>query len=199
MTSNIQNKIVYRIRGKGRGWLFSAKHFLDIGTRGAVDKALSRLAKDEIIRRLDRGLYDYPEISFRLGALTPSADKIADMLAKRDHSRLQITGAQAANLLGLSTQVPARVVYLTDGNSKRIKIGNQSIELRHAPPKKMETAGKPSGLVIQALRYIGKDKVDSTVINQIKKKLSAPDKLILKKDIDSAPDWMRPLIMQIAA
>lgn len=199
MSVNIHSKIVYRIRGKGRGWLFSAKDFLDFGTRCAVDKSLSRLADDGIIRRLRRGLYDFPKISPKLGALTPGSDQIAGVMAKKDQTRLQITGAHAANLLGLSTQVPAKVVYLTDGNSKKIKVGNQSIELRHASSKKMATAGKPSGLVIQALGYLGQDNVDSGVVTKIKKSLSLDDKKVLEKDIDAAPDWMRPVITQIIA
>lgn len=199
MATNIQNRICYRIRGKGRGWLFSAKDFLDFGTRNAVDKALSRLSDAGMIRRLSRGLYDYPKINPRLGELTPGTEQIACVLAKKDQNRLQVTGAQAANLLGLSTQVPAQVVYLTDGNSRRIKVGNQAIELRHASSKKMATAGKPSGLVIQALQYVGQDNIDTNIITKIKKSLSDDDKRTLKKDAGAAPDWMRPVIDQILA
>ena len=199
MTTNTQQKIIYRIRGKGRGWAFSPKDFLDLGSRVAVDKTLSRLADKGSIRRVGRGLYDYPKVSPKLGILSPAGDQIAKTVAKKNRNQLQITGAQAANSLGLSTQVPGRLVYLTDGDSREIKIGKQTIELRHASPKKMATAGRASGLVIQALQYLGQDNINSETIAKIKKSLSAGDKSILKKDIDAAPDWMRPFINQIVS
>lgn len=199
MLVNIHNKILYRIRGKGRGWAFSARHFFDLGGRNAVDKALSRLTKKGLIRRIGNGIYDYPKVSRSLGILTPSIDSIAREIAEKNNSKLKITGAQAANALGLSTQVPARIVYLTDGPSRQLKVGKQTIILKHASPKIMSTAGKGSGIVIQALQYIGKENVTSDVINRIKNTLGDFDKKELKKDIGTAPDWMKPIIMEIIA
>jgi hypothetical protein len=197
MTGNIANTIIYRIRGKGRGWAFSARDFIDIGSRDAIDKTLSRLVKQGDIRRLSRGIYDYPKIHSKLGILSPSIDSIAKVIARRNNSQLKITGAEAANALGLSTQVPARITYLTDGKSRKVKVGNQTIELKHASPRVMATAGKASGTVIQALKYLGKDKVDSNVIDRIRDVLSEQDKKELKKSIDTVPDWLRPFITEI--
>ncbi len=197
MSPSIQNTILYRIRGKGRGWAFSARHFLDLGGRNAVDKALSRLAHKGLIRRLGLGIYDYPKTSLELGVLSPSIDAIAKELAGKNNSKLKITRAQAANALGLSTQVPARIVYLTDGPSRQLKIGKQTIVLKHASPKTMATAGKGSGTVIQALQYIGKENVTPEVIGRIKKSLTDIDKKELRKDIHSTADWMKPIIMEI--
>lgn len=194
---SIENKIAYRIRAKGRGWVFSPQRFLDFGSREAVDVALFRLTEKGNIRRLGRGIYDYPKIHPQLGALSPSIDSVARLIAEKNNSQLKITGAEAANALGLSTQVPARIVYLTDGPTRKIKIGKQTIELRHASPKVMATAGKASGTVIQALKYIGKENVDSDVVNKIKETLSDEDKRELKKDMNAAPDWMRPIITEI--
>src|SRR5262249_54046086 len=103
-----------------------------------------------------------------------------------------------ANILGLSTQVPARHVYLTDGNSKQIRLGKQTINLRHASPKKTAVA-KSSGIVIQALRHLGRKRVDVNVINKIRDVLSDDDKVLLKKDIDYAPDWIRPIVDAIVS
>ena len=194
---SVEDRIAYRIRAKGRGWVFSPKNFLDFGSRKAVDLALYRLVNRGEIRRLGRGIYDYPKIHPRLGVLSPSINSVAKLIAEKNNSQLKITGAEAANALGLSTQVPARIVYLTDGPSREIKIGNQTIELRHASPRVMATAGKASGTVIQALQYIGKDNVNSDMVNKIKETLSDDDKKQLKKDIDTAPDWMRPIITEI--
>ncbi len=189
--------MLYRIRGKGRGWAFSARHFLDLGGRDAIDKSLSRLARKGAIRRVGSGIYDYPKISPELGVLSPSIDGVAKEIASKNNSRLKITGAQAANALGLSTQVPARIVYLTDGPSRQLKIGNQTIILKHASPKTMATADKGSGTVIQALRYIGKDNVTPDHIGKIKNSLSDFDKRELRNDINTAPEWMKPMIMKI--
>jgi len=194
---SIERRITYRIRAKGRGWVFSPRHFLDFGSRKAVDLALFKLNNRGDIRRLGRGIYDYPKIHSQLGVLSPSIDSVAKLIAEKNNSQLKITGAEAANALGLSTQVPARIVYLTDGPSRKIKIGKQTIEFRHASPKVMATAGKASGTVIQALQYIGKDDVNSDVINKIKETLSDEDKRELKKNMNAAPDWMRPVITEI--
>lgn len=196
---NLTDSIIRRIRAKGRGLVYTPKDFLDLGNRAAVDKALSRLARRGHIRRLSRGVYDYPKINPKLGALTPSPDALAKLIAKKTNSKLQVTGAQAANELGLSTQVPARLVYFTDGHPKRFRIGNQIIEFRHASPSSMATAGKPVGTIIQALRYIGRDNINADTIKRLKKSLSANDKAALKKDIDNAPDWLRPIITEIVS
>lgn len=198
-TTSVADKVLRRIKKKGQGVVHTAKDFLDLGSRYAVDHALSRLADKGQIRRLSRGVYDYPKVNPRLGILTPSPDAVAKALAKKTKSQLQISGAQAANSLGLSTQVPAHVVYLTNGKSKRFHIGRQTIELRHTSPKSMATAGKPSGTVIQALRYVGRDNVSDTIIKKIKNTLSDDDRVALRKDVDNAPDWMRPILIKLAS
>ena len=199
MALSIEERMVYRIRAKGRGWVFSARHFLDFGSRRAVDLALFRLDKRRVIRRLGRGIYDYPRTSLTLGILSPSIDAVAKEIAGKNNSKLKITGAQAANAMGLSTQVPARIVYLTDGRSRQLKVGKQTIILKHTSPQKMSTAGKGSGTVIEALQYIGKETVNPVIIAKIKTALSESDKKELKKDIGRAPDWMRPVINEIIA
>jgi len=197
--ATIADKILKRIRGMDRGSVCSAKDFLDLGSRAAVDQAMSRLVAKGQLRRLGRGVYDYPKMNPRLGVLTPSADALASALAKKTNSRLQISGAHAANALGLSTQVPAKVVYLTDGTSRRVRMGGRMIELRHASPRTMATAGRPSGTVIQALRYIGPNGIDDGVIDTVKRSLSNDDRAALTKDVKNAPDWMRPVLSQIAS
>ena len=199
MSLSIEERMLYRIRAKGRGWVFSARHFLDFGSRRAVDLALFRLDKRRVIRRLGRGIYDYPRTSLTLGILSPSIDAVAKEIAGKNNSKLKITGAQAANAMGLSTQVPARIVYLTDGRSRQLKVGKQTIILKHTSPQKMSTAGKGSGTVIEALQYIGKETVNPVIIAKIKTALSESDKKELKKDIGRAPDWMRPVINEIIA
>src|SRR5688572_2529330 len=124
--------ILRRIRGKGRGAVFTAADFADLGSRAAIDQALTRLAKSGQIRRLDRGVYDLPRIHPSVGPLWPAADDVAQALANQTASQLQLSGPTAANTLGLSTQVPAHVEYLTDGPSRKVVVGRLSVKLKHA-------------------------------------------------------------------
>lgn len=196
-TEAVANKVFNRIKGRGRGSIHISKDFLDLGSRAAVDQALARLTRNGSIRRLGRGLYDYPKIHPKLGPLTPDPDAIAKALAKKTNSQLQVSGANAVNALGLSTQVPARIVYLTSGDSKRVHIGNQIIDLRHAVPRNMKAANKISGMVIQALRHIGKNSIDAKIIDKLRHMLPDDVKVALNKDIKDVPDWMRPIITDV--
>ena len=145
------------IHRRGRGSVFVPGDFLDMGSREAVDIVLHRLARKGTIRRLARGVYDFPKEHPVLGLLQPSAEAVAKALAGRDHTRLQPAGAYAANALGLSEQVPAKVVFLTDGPSRTVKIGPMTIQLRRTTARNMAAAGRLSGLLIQALRELGKE------------------------------------------
>ena len=182
----------------GPGSVVSPSDFLPFGSRAAVDQALSRLAKDGTLRRLRRGVYYVPQVNERLGiSLSPAPDAITQALARSHKTQVQVAGAQAANLLGLSEQVPARIVYLTDGATSRLQVDNQTIELRHAAPRSMQTAGRISGTVIQALRHLGKTQVTPEVISHLRATLSDQDKQIVQKDLLLAPGWMRPLLSSV--
>jgi hypothetical protein len=198
MTQAIQSKVLDRIYGHGRGRVFTPKSFLDLGSRTAVDKALNRLADSHTIRRLSRGLYDYPARHPKLGSLSPSPDAIATAIREKDDSRLQPSGAYAVNRLGLSQQVPAKIVYLTDGPAKSVVVGNQTIQLRRTTPRNMATAGTTSGLVIQAFRYLGKDGVTRDHIATLRRTLSKDDRQRLVKDRVYAPAWMHRHFTEIA-
>ncbi|MDD8046185.1 MAG: DUF6088 family protein [Verrucomicrobiota bacterium] len=187
-----------RIYGHGMGWVFTPTHFKDLGSRDAIASALKRHKQSGLIRQLARGLYDYPKIDPELGPLQPSTDDIAKALAGRDAARLQPTGAYAANLLGLSTQVPMKVTYLTDGLSRTVQIGKRQISLKRTTPRTMATAGKVSGLVIQALRHLGKAHTDIEVIAQLNRVLDERAKSQLTKDIRYAPAWIADIIRDLA-
>ena len=197
MSQPIVNKIVSRVYGKKRGWVFTPNHFLDLGSRAAVAQSLVRLAKAGTIRRLARGLYDYPRKHPDFGDLPPNYMNVAQALAGRDNLKIQPSGAYAANILGLTEQLPAKIVFLTDGPNRKVQIGKQTIILRRTTPKNMATAGRISGLVIQALRYLGKDHVDNHIIEVLKKKLSEEDKHQLMKDLRFAPAWIRDILRQL--
>ncbi len=178
--------------------MFVPSDFLDIGSREAVGLALHRLTRKGTIRRLARGVYDFPKQHPVLGPLQPSAEAVARALADRDRTRLQPTGAYAANALGLSEQVPAKAVFLTDGPSRTVKIGPTTIQLRRTTAKNMAAAGRLSGLLIQALREIGKDNVTPRRRAYLKRTLPAKERLALLKDIKLAPAWMHPIFRELA-
>jgi len=195
---SIDSKVISRIYGRGRGCVVTPKDFLDLGSRQAVDLALHRLVKKGTLRRLARGLYYYPRIDPDLGPLSPTIDDIAKALKGRDNIRIQPSGGYAANILGLSEQVPVKVVFLTDGPERRVQIGRQVIVFKHTTPKSMATAGRVSGLVIQALRYIGQKHLDKSISNRLKKRLSEDEKKQLIQDIPYAPAWIAQEMRQIA-
>jgi hypothetical protein len=170
--------------------VFTPKRFLDLGSRNAVDQALFRLSQHGTIRKISRGLYDYPKQHPQIGLLNPDPDAVAKAISEKDEIRLQPSGAFAVNRLGLSQQVPAKMVYLTDGPEKSVRVGNQTIQLRRTTPKNMATAGSTSGLVIQAFRYLGKEGVTSNHIATLRRALSADDRTRLMKDRIYAPAWM---------
>jgi hypothetical protein len=197
MPQSVENKIMSRIYGNNRGWVFTANHFLDLGSRTAVAQSLVRLVKAGSIRRLAHGLYDYPAKHPTLGDLPPNYERVAQALAGRDSLKIQPSGAYAANLLGLTEQVPAKIVFLTDGPDRKVQINKQQIVLKRTTPKHMATAGRISGLVIQALRYLGKDHVDAHIIGMLQKRLSAEDKQQLMKDLRFAPVWIGNIFRQL--
>jgi hypothetical protein len=190
MAQSIENKIVSRIYGKKRGWVFTPNHFMDLGSRTAVAQSLVRLARSGTIRRLARGVYDYPKEHSDFGALPPDYERVAQALAGRDSLRIQPSGAYAAHLLGLTEQVPAKIVFLTDGPHRTVRIGKRKIALKRTTPKNMATAGRSSGLVIQALRYLGKDQADATLVKKLKNRFSEKDQQRFADDIRYAPAWI---------
>jgi Family of unknown function (DUF6088) len=195
---SIDSKVLAAIRSCGCGSVFVPADFLDLGSREAIDVALHRLARKGTIRRLARGVYDFPKQHPVLGALSPSADDVARALAGRDRTRLQPTGAYAANALGLSEQVPAKAVFLTDGPSRTVKIGPTTIQLRRTTARNMAAAGRLSGLLIQALRELGKEHVTPERRAHLKRTLPAHKRRELLKDLRLAPAWMHPIFRELA-
>jgi hypothetical protein len=195
----MQDQILKRIDRLGPGNAFSAKDFLDIATRGSIDMALGSLVRKGTIRRIRRGLYDRPKTNPALGGkLSPDIDEAARAIARRQRWTIVPEGAWAANLLGLSTQVPAKMIYLTDGPSKEVEIGRRSIHFKHARPKAMAGLEGKLALVVQALRHLGKESVGTREIETLRAKLSPKEKRRLLKDTRFSVDWIYEIARQIA-
>src|SRR5690606_17264799 len=149
------SQILERVQTARPGSVFTPKDFLDLASRDAADQALSRLARSGAIKRLARGLYYTPKHNSLLGVdVPPDLDEIAAALGRQTGSRIVPSGAVAANHLGLSTQVPAKPVYLTDGRSRLVKIGVTTLDLRHAAPRELPVGNRTSAMVFQALRHL---------------------------------------------
>ena len=195
---SIQDRVRNRLRRRGRGTVFSASDFADLGTRAAVDQALSRLARSGVIRRLDRGVYDFPRTSARVGPRSPDTAQVANAASRRMGARLQASGAVAAHALGLSDQVPARLVYYTDGPTRTLKAGNRSVVLRHGSPRVLLGAGSISGHVYQALRFLGRDAVDDQVVRHLRNRLTDQDRRKLLSDLGAYPIWVQDIMRRVA-
>src|SRR5271169_4023804 len=156
----MRDQIVARIERLGEGKAFSAKDFLDIASRTTIDVMLAKLANEGTIRRIRRGLYDRPRVNPALGGkLSPDIDEAARAIARRQRWKIVPDGAWAANLLGLSTQVPAKIIYLSDGPNKTVLIGQRTMHFKHARPKAIAGLEGKFALVVQALRHLGKEGV----------------------------------------
>ena len=192
-------QIVARIERLGPGKAFSAKDFLDLASRTMIDVTLAKLARSGKIRRLRRGLYDLPKFNPSLGGrLSPDIDEAAGAIARRQRWKIVPEGAWAANLLGLSTQVPSKIVYLTDGPNKEVPIGRRSIQFKHARPKALAGLEGKLALVVQALRHLGKGGVGEREIEMLRAALSPAEKRKLVRDTRFGVDWIYEVAKRIA-
>lgn len=196
--TSVATRALRRIQGWGRGRVFVPRDLLDQGhDRGAVDVALGRLVAAKKVRRLGRGVYDYPKVHARFGQLTPATDDIVRAIARSTQETVVRSDATAANMLGLSTQVPARPLYLTDGTTRDVRVGKLTIRFKHAAPSRRVGGDTTPGLVLRALRFLGKDDIDDGVVEHLRTRLKAKDRTGLATLRQDAPTWMQPIIDRI--
>jgi hypothetical protein len=192
---SITDQIISRIKRRKPGWVFTPRDFLDVGSRAAVDQVLSRLVKQGIVRRLDRGIYDYPKQSTLLGTLSPNPDNIARAMAAGDD--VFPSGAMAANMLGLSTQVPAKPFYLTNATTRIRRVAGQTIQLKRARVALLDNIPDHANLALQALSYLGKHNIDDQIIDRCARVLTHKDMMGLHQAMGRIPGWMADTIHKI--
>ncbi len=193
---SVEYKIEKTIKSKPKGHLLFPDDFSHRGSAESVRKALQSLKEKGLIKTVAYGIYVRPVIDKYIGEVLPSAEEVVKAIAKRDKIRLVPTGVYALHALGLSTQIPLKLVFLTDGAPRVIKVGKRTIKLKKATPKSLKAKGKISALAIQALREIGKDKATDEEINKIVKLLKEENPSDLKYDIVLAPEWIKKIIKQ---
>ena len=192
--ASIEDNILTAIQAKGRGSIFFPSDFTSYGEVKAVGKSLERLTAKGDIVRLARGIYSYPEIDtvLGLGVLMPSIEQIAETIARRDKARIVPTGIYAMNKLGLSTQVPMNVVYLTDGAPRKVSLGNgRSIQFKYTTPRNLAFTNPLAMLVTFALKEVGKDTVTDDIVKRIKSVLQKERKENILADEALMPAWIR--------
>ncbi|MEN8177168.1 MAG: DUF6088 family protein [Pseudomonadota bacterium] len=198
MTQSVENKIISRIYGRGRGWAFTKTDFVAEFGEANIHQALSSLTKADKIRRVCRGVYDYPRYSELLGRkLSPYLDQVAHALARKFNWRIQPSGDTALNLLGLSTQVPGRWVYLSDGPGREYKVGEHSLVFKKSALKDVGFKYRESGLVVQALKALGREHVDGKVIEGIRRQMESKSCERILRDTRSVTGWIYETIKRI--
>ncbi len=197
---SIVNEIENRIKYGRRGKIFFAADFNSLGQPKSVNKAMERLTESGLLIRLAQGIYLYPKMDTRLGfgVLYPTVDSIAREIAKRDKARIVPTGVYALNVIGLSTQIPMNVVYLTDGAARKIKIGNgQGIVFKRTVAKQLSYKNEAIMLVVAALKEIGKDNVTEEQLAMIKSLISNERREDVLADLALVPAWIKKLILSV--
>lgn len=194
----VEYKIVSRIYGTGRGWAFSQSDFSDIGPRAATDKSLQRLATKGTIRRVIRGLYDYPEHNKQLNAtLGPNLDQVAHALARKFRWSIQPTGMAALNLLGLSTQIQGRYAYMSDGPNREYDVDGKELSFVHTAVRDSGFRHRESALLVEGLKTLGPDRVTGDTIKKLQMTIPENLKPKILKDTRTAVAWVQDVILKI--
>ena len=192
---SISNQIVTTIRKKGRGKIIFTKDFSLLGTEFTIRQSLSRMCKEGMLVRLAAGTYLYPKISNLLGIIYPSVEEVVKQIAKREKSRIVPTGLYALNKIGLSTQVPMRFVFLTDGAARELKIAGVNVKFKKTIAKNLSFKGKLTVLIVFALKEIGKDNVTPEELKRIDELLQHESKEIIIQDSKLAPNWIADILL----
>ena len=196
--SSLYDKAFYFISGHGRGWAFSSSDLLGKFSRTQADNLLSELLKDGKIRRVSRGIYDYPKYSeFLEQNVSPDIDQVARAYARKFNWRIEILGDSALNMLGLSTQVVAKYIYLNDGANRTYDILGTTLEFKKSTLKDIGFKYKESSLIVQALKTLGKERITADVIKQIQKNIEPKMYEKILKDTQSATTWIYETIKEI--
>ncbi len=194
----ISKQIERKIKALQKGKILFVSDFTTEHNYETARKVLQRLCNKKELLRLSRGIYYLPKQDKMLGVIYPTAEQIAQAIAKRDKARIIPTGSYALYKLGLSTQIPMNVVYLTDGSARKIQVRNQKISFKKTSPKNLAVNNQLSNLIIQALKELGKSKINNNVKNNLKEIINkSGESKKIEKDIINAPVWIKKIMLQI--
>ncbi|HOH52271.1 MAG TPA: DUF6088 family protein [Candidatus Hydrogenedentes bacterium] len=200
MDKSFSDKVLARIHGRGRGAVFTPKEFLDLASHDTVRQSLSRLVHAGTIRRLLRGVYEYPAFSGVLNTWSsPDPDAIARAIARSHGWTIIPSGETSLNMLGLSTQVPARWEYLSDGPPKKYEWAGGTLVLRRRANKETTVLSPKTALVVQALKALGREHVDDTVLAVLRDRLNARERTRAVREARYATSWVYEVIRRVTA
>lgn len=198
MENNYQEQIAERIESSEKGSMFISSDFSDIADTNAVRKALSRLQERKMIRRIMRGVYEYPEYSSFLGEyVAPSPDKVAHALARNYGWTIVPSGDTALNMLGLSTQVPATWTYVSDGPYKEYRFDKVELQFKHTTNKDLSKVSYKTALLIQAIKAIGKESITEKTIRKLSNTFNSDEKMVLLSEAKYTTTWVYSIIKKI--
>jgi hypothetical protein len=192
--NSVHSQISTRLRRLGAGRPVFPSDFKGMGSEASIKVALGRLEKAGRLNRLARGIYAVPKVSKLVGPVPPTLEEIAEAVAERDKARIRPAGAFALNKLGLSTQVPMKLVYITDGAPRTINIGKRSIKFKPASPRNFAYKGVISGLVVQAFKELGQKDVTDEMISKVEKILAKEKREVIMHDAKLAPHWIASIL-----
>ncbi|MDZ4742482.1 MAG: DUF6088 family protein [Verrucomicrobiota bacterium] len=196
---SIEDKAVKRVYANHRGWAFSKNDFLDIGGDDSIRQALTNLEAKGTVRRVFRGLYDYPRVSKLIGGpMEPDLRQVAQALARKSGWRIQPSENTALNILGLSTQVPVQAVYLSDGPSKTFLIGKRELTFKKRILKESGFKHSESELIVQALKALGQKRITAEIRKKLKAAIPLPKWEKILRDTRTAPAWVCDVIRAVA-
>ncbi len=199
MTESIRNKVISRIYGRGRGWCFTPNDFISDFSKNEINVALHTLFNENKIRRISRGLYDYPIYSNILNKnVAPDMEQVAFALARKFSWRIQPSGETALNYLGLSNQIMGKYIYLSDGPSKTYDILGQTLEFKHHIYREAAISDKKTMLVVQAIKNVGENNITSEFLLKLENKFNSEEWLKIKKNSSKATGWIYKIISEIA-
>jgi len=195
---SIESQILDRISSQGYGWTFSAKDFINLGSREAIDIGLHRIEKKKIIRRVIRGIYDYPKKGKLTGGLiSPDPFTVAQTIARRNNWKIIPNGETALNVLGLSTQMPVAFIFFSNGQNRSYQLGKFEIIFKHKIAKDFFKTSDIEDLIIQSIKTLGKDGIDNTKIRIMRKKLSRQGRQQLLNHAQYGTEWIFRVIKKI--
>lgn len=194
--SQLAQSILSQAQSLPEGGLLSPKEFLHLGSRAAIDQTLSRLAREGLLLRVGRGAYSLP-VQGRFGVRPPSTESVVEAIESTSGETVVASGAAEANALGLTTQVPTREVYLTSGPSRRLKLGNREVELKHGNRWQMLLGKRPAGKAIRALMWLGPEQAPM-VLQMLRSKLPSQEWEAMRQARAGLPSWMAKAVSEVA-
>ncbi len=197
---SIEDKIFARIARNGRGFVMTNRDFGDIAQPASVDWCLHHLKEKKLIRSILRGIYDYPKFSELLQEeLAPDLGSVAQAIARKNQWHIQISGSAALNLLGLSTQIPVKTVYYSDGPTRNFMIGERKLQFKHILLRETKIGSPKSEMVVQALSELGEEHITSEMIDILKRQLTQKESKKLLSETQFIRNWIRKKIILICA